>query len=248
MIKNKPKVVFISSLLVFAVICAFYLSTYLPRNNNEDDRWHQLESDLNATTVPQSETTWITSFSYSLDTPSRISETDGDRINRQLDSEDFQIDQHSENLTEADIIMLIAELEKQSEHLLQEEEEKSKLAFELQDEDGVLFQAYEIERDLAQQYHDAVEAEFEGEVLGGRSVHDVVTTASDEELEKYRAHPLSKTLTDACLQLQEIIDTFAAQHHANVDRMNALQTEASEIAFKRLDINNDIADLKAMLP
>ena len=246
MIKNKPKAVFISSLLVFAVICAFYLSTYLPRNG-EEDRLNQLESNLNATTVPPSDATGISQFSYSLDAASELSETDDHRINRQLDAEDVQIDQHSENLTEADILMLIAELDGQSEALLQEEEEKSRLAFKIRDEDDTLIQTYETEFELVKAYHDAVEAEFEREVLGGRSVHDVVTTASDEELEKLRARPLSKTLTDACLELQEIIDTFIAQHHANVDRMNTLVAEASELHLRNVEIKKDIADLQAML-
>ena len=246
---DKPKTVFISSLVFLVVICTFYLSTYLPRNTGRDTvdyLLHQRESDLNAITVPQSGTTEITGLPYSRDAASELDD-DTNHVSSQPNPKDVQINQHSENLTEADILMLIAELEEQSEALLQEEKEKSRLAFKLQNDDEALFQAYEIERDLAQGYHDTVEAEFEREVLGGRSVHEVVTTASDEELEKFRAHPQSQMLTDACLELHELIDTFAAQHHVNIDRMNALQTEASEIAFKRLDINNDIADLKAML-
>ena len=246
MIADKPKTVFISSLVFFVVACTFYLSTYLPPKT-EDDRLNQLESNLNATTVPQGNTTGISRFSYSLDTASEISETDDHRIGRQLDVEDAQIDQHSENLTEADILMLIAELERQSEALLREEEEKSRLTFKIRDEDDTLIQTYEIEFELVKAYHDTVEADFEREVLGGRSVHDVVTTASDEELEEYRAHPLSKTLTDACIQLQEIIDTFIAQHHANVDRMNTLVAEASELHLRNVEIEKDIADLQAML-
>ena len=247
---NKPKIVLISSLVFLVIICVFYLSTYLPRNterDTEDGLLRQRESDPNALTVPQSDATGITSFSYSLDTASGISETDDDRISEEPNPEGAHTNRNSENLNEADILMLIAELEEQGEELLQEEEEKGRLAFKLQDEDDTLFQAYEIERDLAQEYHDAIEAEFEREMLGGRSVHDVVTTASDEELEELRAHPQSQTLADACLELHELIDTFTAQHSANIDRMNALQAEKSEIALKRLDINSEIVDLKAML-
>lgn len=245
MIKNKPKAVFISSLLFFAVICAFYLSTYLPRKT-EGDRLNQLKSDLNAITVPQSGTTEITRLPYSRDAAPELDD-DMNHVSSQPNPKDVEISQHSENLSEADILMLVAELEKQSKALLQEEEEKSRLAFKIQDEDEALFQAYEIEFELVKAHHDAIEAEFEREVLGGRSVHDVVTTASDEELEEFRAHPQSQTLTDACLELHELIDTFTTQHHANIDRMNALQTEASEIAFKRLDINNEVVDWKAMI-
>ena len=243
---DKLKVVLITSFVFFVVSCAFYLSTYLP-SNGENDRLNQLKSDLNAVTDPQSGATDITRRPYSRDAASEISETDGDRISRQLVAEDVQINQHSENLTEADILMLIAELEKQSKALLQEEEEKSRLAFKLQDEDEALFQAYEIEFELVKAHHDAIEAEFEREVLGGRSVHDVVTTASDEELEKLRAHPLSQVLTEACLQYHEVVDTFTAQSHANVDKMNALHAEASELHLRNVEIEKDIADLKAML-
>lgn len=243
---NKPKAVFISSLVFLVVICAFCLSTYLPRNT-EDGLLRQRKSDVNALTVPQSDTTGITSFSYSLDAASKISEIDDVHINSQSDPEDVQISQHSENLTEADILMLIADLEKQRAELLQEEEEKSRLAFKLRNEDDTLIQAYEMERDLAQEHHDAVEADFEREVLGGRSVHDVVTAASDDELEEFRAHPLSQTLTDACLHLQEIIDTFTAHHHANVDRMNSLMAEGSELHLRSVEIEKDIDELKAML-
>ena len=246
MITDKPKFVLIASLVFVVVVSAFYLSTYLPRNT-EDDRLHQLESDLNAVTVPQSDTTGITSFSYSLNAASEISETDDDRISSPPDPEEDQINHHWENLTEADILMLIADLEKQSEELLQASEEKSRLAFKLQDEDEALFQAYEIEFELVKSHHDAIEAEFEREVLGGRSVHDVVTTASEEELEELRAHPLSQVLTEACLQYHEVVDTFTAQSHANVDRMNALWAEGSELYLKSVGIEKDIADLKAML-
>ena len=251
---DKPKAVFISSLVFLVVICAFYLSTYLPRNtgnterDTEDGRLRQRESDAKALTLPQSDATGITSFSNSLDdAASKISEVDDDHINSQSDPEEDQINQHSENRTETDILMLIADLEKQSEELLQTSEEKSRLAFKLQDENEALFQAYEIESELVKSNHDAIEAEFEREVLGGRSVHDVVTTASDEELEEFRAHPLSDVLVEACLQYHEVVDTFTAQSHANVDRMNALWAEGSELYLKSVGIKKDIADLKAML-
>ena len=243
---DKPKAVFISSLVFLVVICAFYLSTYLPRNT-EDSLLRQRKSDVNALTVPQSDATGITSFSNSLDAASKISELDDDHINSQSDPEDVQISQHSENPTEADILMLIADLDKQSEELLQASEEKSRLAFKLQDENEALFQAYEIESELVKSNHDAIEAEFEREVLGGRSVHDVVTTASDEELEEFRVHPLSDVLVEACLQYHEVVDTFTVQSHANVDRMNALWAAGSELYLKSVEIEKDIADLKAML-
>ena len=242
---DKPKTVFISSLVFLVVICAFYLSTYLPRNT-EDDFLHQRESDLNAITVPQSGITEITRLPYPRDA---ASEKDGyiKHISSQPNPEDVQISQHSKNLVEADILMLIADLEKQNEELLQASEEKSRLAFKLQDENEDLFQAYEIESELVKSNHDAIEAEFEREVLGGRSVHDVVTTASDEELEELRAHTLSDVLVEACLQYHEVVDTFTAQSHANVDRMNALWAEGSELYLKSVEIEKDIANLKAML-
>ena len=249
MIKIKPKAVFISSLLFLAVICAFYLSTYLPRNTGRDTvdyLLHQRESDLNAITVPQSGTTEITRLPYSRDAAFELDDNIN-HISSQPDSEDVQISQHSEILTEADILMLIVDLEKQSEELLQASEEKSRLAFKLQNENEALFQAYEIEFELVKAYHDTVEADFEREVLGGRSVHDVVTTASDEELEELRAHPLSQVLTEACLQYHEVVDTFTAHSHANVDNMNALWAEGSELYLKSIRIEKNIVDLKAML-
>lgn len=245
MITDKPKVVFISALVFLAVACAFYLSTYLPRNS-EDDCLDQLESDLNATTVPQSNTIGISQFSYSLDTVSEISKTD-DHISSQPSFEGVLLNHHSENLTEADILMLIADLEKQSEELHQAYEEMDESSLLAQDELFAHCDAFEIEIEASQARHDAIQEKFEREVLGGRSVDEVVRTTPQEELEELWRRPESQPLIEACLQLEKLCADYEAQSRTLADKANALSAEAGKLSIQALEIDNDIADLKAML-
>ena len=248
---DKPQAFLVFSIVVALVAFVYFLSTFVPRHS-DDVILNKKESDVSSITAPTTNATDFTASSYPMSsaptTNNRNNDIIDDRAEQSSSLGSGQTNQSLDNLTEDEIWILIEDLEKQSEELLQESEEKSRLAFKLQGENEVLFQAYEIESELVKSNHDAIEAEFEREVLGGRSVHDVVTSASDGELEEFRAHPLSDVLVEACLQYHEVVDTFTAQSHANVDRMNALWAEGSELYLKSVGIKKDIADLKAMLP
>ena len=232
--------------MFLVVTCAFYLSTYLPRNI-EDSRLQQLESDLNAitVTVPQSDTTEITQFSHSLGSTSEIG--DDDDISSRRDPEDDQTNQPSEILTDADISTLISEMKEQRDELHQAYEEKRELSLLAQDELFAHSDAFDVEFEANLARHNAIQEKFELEVLGGRSVHEVVTTASHEELEEFRAHPQSQVLTEACLRQHKLRTDYNAQSKALADMANALSAEAGALSIQVLEIDNDIADLKAML-
>ncbi len=243
---NKPKAVFISSLVFLVVTCVFYLRTYLPRNT-EDNRLHQLESDLNAVAVPQTDVTGIAPLSYSPDDTSEISEKGGDHISSKPNPVDDPNNQTSESLTDIDTSSLISEMEKQRNELLQAYEEKEELALLAQDELFAHCDAFQIEFEASLTRHNAIQEKFEREVLGGRSVDEVVRSMPREELEKLRSRPESQPLIEACFRHEKLCADYEAQSKALANRANELSAQAGKLSIQALEIDNSIADLKSML-